>query len=284
MLIEILGSSGATIIPKPLCSCDVCKNAQLTGLPETRLGPAVYIHEAGVLFDTPEEISYMLARSNISKLDACFYSHWHPDHTMGRRVFENNIDYRLSIKERIPYRTTDVYVPAFVRKSMESFLQIWQHLSIFDSWRIIKLHTIEENEKVNVNGYIISAIKLAEDYVSGYKVEYKGKKALILMDELIGWKPDIDEYFDCVIMPIGFFSAHPVTNKRLWPEEHIFCTTEADFIETKDIIERLNTGKVVFMHIEEIDGLNHQTLTEFISHYADGRDWQVAYDTMKIEI
>ena len=284
MLIEILGSGGATIIPKPLCDCDVCRNAYLTGLPETRLGPAVYIHEAGVLFDTPEEISYMLSRSNISKLDACFYSHWHPDHTMGRRVFENNIDYRLSIKDRIPYRTTNVYVPAFVRKSMESFLQIWQHLSIFDSWKIIKLHTVEENEKINVNGYIISAIKLAEDYISGYKVEYKGKKALILMDELVGWKPDIDEYFDCVIMPIGFFSVHPVTNERMWPEEHAFCTTEADFIETKNIIERLNTGKVVFIHIEEIDGLNHQTLKDFVSYYADGRDWQVAYDTMKIDI
>ncbi|HEY8804257.1 MAG TPA: hypothetical protein VIM42_03965 [Clostridium sp.] len=284
MLIEVLGSGGATITPKPLCNCDVCKKAHLVGIPEARLGPAVYIHEAGILFDTPEEISYMLSRSSISNLKACFYSHWHPDHTMGKRVFENNIDYRSSVKERIPYRTTDVYVPCFVRKSMESYLSIWQHLSIFDSWKIIKLHTIEENEKININNYTVITIQLAEDYVSGYIVEHIGKRVLILMDELFGWNPNIEGHFECIIMPIGFFSINPITYNRLWPEDHSLCKNEADFFKNMEILDKLNTDKVVFIHIEEVDGHDHETLKEFVSYYANGRDWQVSYDTMKIEI
>ena len=38
MLIEVLGSGGAVITPKPLCNCFVCKKAHLIGIPEARLG------------------------------------------------------------------------------------------------------------------------------------------------------------------------------------------------------------------------------------------------------
>lgn len=285
MKIEILGSGGATITPKPLCSCDLCKTAKSRGIPEARLGPSVYIHDAGILFDTPEEISYMLNRSNITNLNSCFYSHYHPDHTMGLRLFECNFDYRNSLVKPTPYnRNINVYVPDYVRIEMESHLSLWNHLSKFSNWGLISLHTITENEAVHIDGYKVIPIQLNQTFVSGYIVENKEKRVLILMDELIGWIPEGLGHFDCVVLPIGLFTVNPFNNERRWPENHPLCRTEADFIAIKNIISKLDTEKVVFIHIEEVDGLDHETLKQYVEYYAVGQDWQVGYDTMTFEI
>jgi len=283
--IEILGSGGASITPKPLCNCDLCKIAKLKGIPETRLGPSVFIHDAGILFDTPEEISYMLNRSNITNLKACFYSHHHLDHTMGMRLFECNFDYRNSFVKPTPYdRNIDIYVPDFVRKEMESHFSIWDNLSRWANWGLINLHTVTENEKVQLNDYIVSSIQLAQTFVSGYIVENSNIRVLVLMDELLGWNPEKLGHFNCVILPIGLFTVNPLNNERRWDEKHPLCRTEADFIEIKNIISKLDADKVVFIHIEEVDGLDHETLTQYVKCYANGRDWQVGFDTMIIEI
>lgn len=285
MKIEILGSGGASITPKPLCNCDLCKNAKLKGIPETRLGPSVFIHDAGILFDTPEEISFMLNRSNITNLNACFYSHYHADHTMGLRVFGCNFDYRNSIDKPTPYdRNINVYVPDYVRKEMESHLSMWEHLSKFHNWGLINLQTITENEKIKLNNYIVSPIQLAQTFVSGYIIENVDKRVLIIMDELLGWIPENLGHLDCVILPIGLFTVNPITNERRWKEDHPLCRTEADFIEIKNIIRKLDTDKAVFIHIEEVDGLDHESLKKFIEYYSDEQDWQVGFDTMIIEV
>lgn len=285
MKIEILGSGGASITPKPLCNCDICKNAKVKGIPETRLGPSVYIHDAGILFDTPEEISYMLNRSNITNLNACFYSHHHSDHTMGLRLFECNFDYRNSIVEPTSYdRNIDVYVPNFVKKEMESHNSIWEHLLKFNNWGLINLQTVTENEKIKINDYIISSIQLTQTFVSGYIVENEDKRVLILMDELLGWNPEKLGHFNCIILPIGLFTVNPITYERRWDENHPLCKTEADFIEIKNIISKLDADKVIFIHIEEVDGLDHETLKQYVECYASGRDWQVGFDTMIVEV
>lgn len=40
----------------------------------------------------------------------------------------------------------------------------------------------------------------------------------------------------------------------------------------------------MFIHIEEVDGLDHETLKQYVEYYAAGKDWQVGYDTMTFEI
>jgi len=93
MKLEILGSGGAITTPKPFCNCTVCELARAGSAQDARLGPSVFIHGPNLLIDTPEEISIQLNRSSIEQIDGCVYSHWHPDHTAGKRVFEMNKDW-----------------------------------------------------------------------------------------------------------------------------------------------------------------------------------------------
>lgn len=204
---------------------------------------------------------------------------------MGMRLFECNFDYRNSFVKPTPYdRNIDIYVPDFVRKEMESHFSIWDNLSRWVNWGLINLHTVTKNEKVHLNDYIVSSIQLAQTFVSGYIVENSYKRVLILMDELLDWNPEKSGHLNCVILPIGLFTVNPLNNERRWDEKHPLCRNEADFIEIKNIISKLDVEKVVFIHIEEVDGLDHETLTQYIKCYADGRDWQVGFDTMIIEI
>lgn len=89
MQLTILGSGGCVSLPKPLCQCQVCKEARLKGKPYSRFGCSLYLHDLNMLFDTPEDISHALNAANIEKVDAVVYSHMDPDHTLGMRIFEH---------------------------------------------------------------------------------------------------------------------------------------------------------------------------------------------------
>src|SRR5258706_5125704 len=93
MRIEILGSGGAMIIPRAMCGCHVCKDASQKNVPPyVRYGPSVFVQDINLLIDPPEEIAVQLNRSRIKKVEAALYSHWHPDHTAGMRIWEANLD------------------------------------------------------------------------------------------------------------------------------------------------------------------------------------------------
>jgi phosphoribosyl 1,2-cyclic phosphate phosphodiesterase len=86
MRIEFLGTGGAGTTPRPLCDCRVCVEARTKGVPYSRSGPSVFVHGPDLLIDTPEEIKSQLNRSQVTRVAAVTYSHWHPDHTAGRRA------------------------------------------------------------------------------------------------------------------------------------------------------------------------------------------------------
>ena len=78
------------------------------GAPYARTGPSLFLHGQDVLIDTPEESREQLNRAGIGSVRACLYSHWHPDHVMGRRVFES-MNFPARVWPRPPAPATDVY-------------------------------------------------------------------------------------------------------------------------------------------------------------------------------
>jgi len=48
----------------------------------------LYVEDAKILIDTPEDIAYALNHADIKAVDYILYSHIDPDHTMGMRVIE----------------------------------------------------------------------------------------------------------------------------------------------------------------------------------------------------
>lgn len=88
MKLKIIGSGGCVSTPRPLCQCNICTEAREKGFPYARCGCSLYVEDADILIDSPEDIAYALNNADIKNIDYILYSHIDPDHTMGMRVIE----------------------------------------------------------------------------------------------------------------------------------------------------------------------------------------------------
>lgn len=86
MRLKIIGSGGCVSTPRPLCQCNICIEAREKGFPYARCGCSLYIEDANILIDTPEDIADALNHADIKEVEYILYSHIDPDHTMGMRV------------------------------------------------------------------------------------------------------------------------------------------------------------------------------------------------------
>ena len=286
MKVEILGSGGALTTPRPGCTCRVCVEARDRGLPYSRTGPSTFVHGPDVLFDTPEEIKDQLNRSQVRRIAACFYSHWHPDHTMGRRVWEMNGDFRTWPPEDRDVTATPVYFPEQVAADFREYLAGWAHLSFLEQRGYVRLVELADGETVTLDATTITPFRLAEDYVYAFVLERNGKRLLIAPDELNGWEPpDFVRGVDLAVLPMGIAEFDPLTGERRIHPEHPLLRFEATFDETLAIIDRLGARRVVLSHVEEMDGLSYDDLEEVARRLRQsGRQLAFAYDTMTIDV
>jgi phosphoribosyl 1,2-cyclic phosphate phosphodiesterase len=285
MRIEFLGTGGATTTPRPLCGCSVCREARELGIPYSRSGPSVFVHGPDLLIDTPEEIKDELNRSQVNRIGAVIYSHWHPDHTAGRRVLEEiNIDWRAW--PRAPRGKTDVYLPEQVAADFREWLGIWDNLEYMQRQGTIAIHELADGQEVELGGTTIRPIRLAEDYVYAFLLHKDGKRALIAPDELHGWTPPADvRGVDVAVLPMGIAEVHPLTGERLIHEDHPMLEFEATFDETLAIIRQLQAKHVYLSHIEEMDQLSQDELTKVAGKVRDdGLPVSFAYDTLIIDV
>ncbi len=85
----ILGSGGSQPTPKAGCDCRVCARARAEGNHHVRTGPSLWLPDAGLLIDTPEESNAQLCKHlGATRPKAVVWTHFHPDHTAGMRVVE----------------------------------------------------------------------------------------------------------------------------------------------------------------------------------------------------
>jgi phosphoribosyl 1,2-cyclic phosphate phosphodiesterase len=252
MRVEFLGSGGAITTPKPGCNCRVCAEAREKGVPYSRSGPSLFVHGPDILIDTPEEIKEQLNRSGVSHIEACFYSHWHPDHVMGRRIWEMNKDWR-----GLPHqnRRTDIYLPQQVARDFGERLGTWDHLDYLERQGLVRLIQLQDGDVVSIDGTEVQPFRLAEAYVYGFVFENytdeegQGRRLLIVPDEL------------------------PVLRH------------EATFRETLDVVRKLDAGRIVLTHIEEPDGLSYADLIRLEEQLAGrGIELSFAYDTLVIDV
>lgn len=287
MKVEILGSAGATTAPRPGCRCRVCVEARERGGRHARTGPSTFVHGPNVLFDTPEESRLQLERAGIEVIGACFYSHWHPDHTMGRRVWETrNVDFRGWPPEAKQERTTDVYLPQQVAEDMRTHLGNWEHLTFLESQGWVRLHVLRDGEAVTLGVVEVRPFRLAEDYVYAFELSGDGKRVLVAPDELVGWRPP-DELrgVDLAVLPMGIAEHDPLTGERRIHAEHPMLRFEATFEETIEIVDELEAASVVLTHIEEMDGLTVDDLSRVEERLrAEGRPVTFAWDGLVVAV
>ena len=265
MKLEILGSGGATPTPRPACHCRICTEARSRGLPYYRTGPSYFLHDVQVLFDTPEESKFQLNRSNVEHVDACFYSHWHPDHTMGRRLFES-----LHANFRIwPPRpqATDVFLPAQVAEDFEIRLGLKEHFEYLQEKGWARVRRLAEGATVAFDAITITPFPTAVDYVYAFLITNGTKRILLAPDELVGWEPpEFARGVDLAVLPMGICEFDPFTGQRHIAAEHPLLQEEATFAQTLAIVRKLEARQVVLSHIEESDQLSYDDLERLSSH------------------
>ena len=284
MRVEILGSGGATTTPRPGCTCAVCVEARERGVPYARTGPSVFVHGPDVVFDTPEEAKLQLDRAAIGEIRGCFYSHWHPDHTLGKRVWETrNGDFRGWPREAKRSLVTDVYLPQQVAADFRVYLGGMEHLEFMQMRGWVRIHELEDGETVDIGGVDIRPFRLSEDYVYAFELVEGDRRLLVVMDELNGWTPPAEvRGVDVAVLPMGICEFDLRTGERRIHAEHPVLRYEATFEETREIVKTLAAKRTVLMHVEEIDGLTHDDLQALAPGY--GAAVTFAWDGCTVDV
>lgn len=284
MRIEFLGSGGAVTTPRPGCSCRICAEARAKGIPYSRTGPSVFIHGPNILIDTPEEIKQQLNRASIQQVDAAFYSHWHPDHVAGMRVWETMNGDWLSWPPH--HRRTEIYLPQQVALDFRQRLGAWEQFMYLQRFAVVQVTELSDGDVVTVGDTTVRPFRLAEDYVYAFIVEQDDKRVLIAPDELFGWVPPVEvQGVDLAIIPMGLPKFDPLTGAQLIHDEHPVLRAEATFQQTLDMVRQMNAQRVIMTHIEEPANLNYDDFIRLeMGLKADGYNITFAYDTMVVEV
>lgn len=282
MNLEVLGSGGAVVCPKPFCNCESCKDAR--NRKHTRFGPSVFIHGPDILIDTPEEISVEVNRSKIKNLNAVVYSHWHPDHTAGKRFFEKNIDW-IGLPPQ--NKKTKVIMTETIISTFESNMSLMDSFNYFKQMGIIELVKIKDDEEIELSGYKIKPVQLAVNYVFGYEITGDNERYLIIMDEMKNWQPGMDmitKKYSTVYLPLGIFDVNPFTNTRLISENHPTLKDEQTIAETLEIVKKLTSDNFIVSHIEEPDNITYALGKRLSKYYSRklNKNIKFAYDGMFI--
>jgi len=274
----VLGSGGAVTIPRPGCSCRVCIEARANGVPYSRTGPSVFVHGPDVLVDTPEESKLQLNRSQVGPIAAGLYSHWHPDHTAGRRVWESrNFDFRSWPRR---FETTPLYIPDRVWSDFEAHYGLADQFRFMEGQGTVKVVLVPEMGSFRVGDTTVTAVPLDAENAHAFLFERGGKRVLIAMDETHGWVPPDLGPLDLALLPVGVFEHHPYTGERLIPEE--FCRPPVKKTRYGTALEQaraLGAARTILSHVEEMDRLSHDELLRLGA--ADG--WEPAWDGLVVD-
>lgn len=224
MKFNILGSGGATKLPRPCCFCQICKKARKKGIPYAQTGPALYFYDEAILFDTPEEIAGQLNREKIKKVSHVFYTHWHCDHTQGMRIFEhlNASDRGEQGEERNPRQPIRVWIPA---DALPDFKKYTANIFYFQKRGWIKIQKIFDRWPIKIGAATITPLNIGRgpDRVRyTYLIEKHGKRVVYAICSIYGIK--IDQYYqnlDLIILETGWFGETEKIRASL-PKNHVW--------------------------------------------------------------
>jgi phosphoribosyl 1,2-cyclic phosphate phosphodiesterase len=280
---EFLGSGGAVRTPRPGCFCENCRGARAHGVPWARMSPSVFIHGPDLLVDTGEDSMAQLERSGITHIAGGLYSHWHPDHTAGQRMWESrNHDF---MRWPSQHRTTPLYISSHVLADFKTF-GVLEPLVYKERMGFVAIHAFDE--PLELGGWRITPFPVAQSYVDAFHFEEVdgGRTALLCMDELYGWEPPAWVCgVDLAILPKGLSDVHPLTGERIMAEDHPILQAEATWSQTLEMAKAIGARHTVFTHIEEPDPVTPPQLEQLAQKVAaeEGLRVTFAHDTLVVQ-
>jgi len=276
MKITILGSGGVESTPKPCCTCKRCKNALKNKGRFIRTGPSLFINSANALIDTPEEIRTQLIREKISRVEAVFYTHWHPDHTMGIRIMEQiNKDFHTNKPKNRPI---DVYISKSQMNLMDKFLIRKGIFDFYEKQGLIKRRFLKNGDIVKIGKIEIEAVKLPKSTAFYYLIR-EGSKKIIYMPCEIKEIRELNKLkqADYLIVHFSWFKEKGICMEFPWRFGEVPVERVLEFAKN------LSIKNVVFVHIDECHDKTPKELERLEKKYEE-HNVRFAYDGMKIEL
>ena len=267
-------------IPKPLCKCRICDEARRKGVPYERTGPSAFLHDENLLIDTPAEIAYQLNRSLIDRIDYLLFTHLDPDHVEGFRVVEQvTLDFRTW--ETYPDTQIKLVLPEALNKRLGSIRSHYGPLIDYYEQKGFVLRT-PFLEKVNIGQVEITAIPVDRGSQTSYIYVFAkdGRKIVYASCDIKPFPEHRKELqnADILVIQPGIFE-NGLKHNFTYSEDHISRTTLYTFEETMALAERIQSGRIVFVHLEEYWNRSYE---DYLALEKQFDHISFAYDGMQI--
>ncbi|MEM3616827.1 MAG: MBL fold metallo-hydrolase [Candidatus Bathyarchaeia archaeon] len=285
MELIILGSGGATTIPRPGCQCRVCIEARTKGLPYARSSASIFVSDINLLIDTPEEISSQLNREGIRNVDYILYSHWHPDHTLGLRIVEKMYKFWLGtfVRGDKPSKKVKVCALAKVMKDLEdkygSFFDYYEKLGIIEKISLKNAYPFQ------IGSYGITPFEVLSDYVVStvFLIEHEGRKVVYAPCDIKPFPQDSRLKSSDLLILGEVFPEGPLKEGITIPEDNPLRRELLSMEEALTLAKSLKAKKTILTHIEEEWGKSYDDYKALEKLYRQ-KNIIFAYDGMKIDV
>lgn len=279
MKLKIIGSGGCVSTPRPCCNCPICVEARKKGVPYARTGCSLYLENAGILIDTPEDIIYALNNAKVSEVKTILYSHCDPDHTMGMRVIEQlRMDW-LSVSEgkKCENPITVTTLPAIMEGLKK---QGTKYGSVLGYYVYQGLAVVKGARSLQAGEINISMVPVDEtEQVTVFVIEEQDKKVIYAPCDVKPF-PDAALFYDADVLIIGNTIVGDVLKdgfilKKDNPlRDELFTVEEVIALRNKYRIK-----EVIITHLEEDWGKSHDDYRELEKQYKNVR---FAYDGLEL--
>lgn len=258
MNIMILGSGGCVSTPRACCGCRVCTEARLKGFPYARTGCSLFIEDANILIDTPEDINTALNNAGVQKVEHILYSHCDPDHTMGMRVIEQlKMDWlAVSSGKALEDPIEVASLPVILEDIKKQGTRYGSILAYFEAKGLICTRKIRSLQDKNISVELIPVDE--EEHVAVFLITSENRKVI---------------YAPCDVKPF------PESEKFREADALIIGNTiVGDVLKDGFILKEDNPLRKELFTLEEIDALRRRYAIReaIITHLEE--DWGKSYD------
>lgn len=281
MKIKIIGSGGCVSTPKPCCNCPVCVQAREKGFPYARTGCCLFIEDAKILIDTPEDINYALNNAKIDDVKYILYSHSDPDHTMGMRVIEQlRMDWLgLSVGRKNNNPIEVVALPMVLEDIKKQGTKFG---SVMGYYMYRGLAVTKAKRCLKVDDITIDLVPVDEKEQVTIFVITENERKIIYAPCDVKPFPYLEIFYDADILIIGNTIVGDVLKGGFILEKDNPLRDELFVMdEIFEIKEKYNIRKVIITHLEEDWGKSFDDYREIEKEF---NDLAFAYDGMEINI
>jgi len=285
MELVILGSGGSTITPRPGCSCRICTEARAKGIPYSRSSASIYLSDISLLFDTPEEIASQLNREGIDKIDHIFYSHWHPDHTLGLRIVEMMNMFWLGryVRGDVPGKRVRVCASSGVLGDLKNVYRSF--LDYYVGMGLIEMTELESCVPYRIGNYSITPFEVRHaDFVSTvFLIEGDGKRVVYGPCNVKPFPSDPRLTHSDLLILGNVFPKGPLKEGISIPEDNELRASQFSMPEALQLVESLGAANAIFTHLEEEWGRSYDDYRTIEEEHRK-HNIHFAYDSMKIHV